>query len=54
MEDRVYSALRKSLNYAVTPAVVPVEDTLYYVEKALRALREESAEEFQQVTIRIL
>jgi hypothetical protein len=53
MEDTVYSALSKSLNYAVTPVVVPVEDTLYGVEKVIGALPEETAE-VQQETVRIL
>jgi hypothetical protein len=50
MEDIVYSALSKSLNYAVTTAVVPVEDTLYGVEKAIGVL----PEEVQQETVRTL
>jgi hypothetical protein len=50
-EDIVYLALSKSLNYAVTPAVVPIEGTLYCVEKALGALPEETAEEVQHETV---
>jgi hypothetical protein len=45
--------LSKGLNYAVTPAVVPV-DILCGVKKALGALPEEIAEEVRQETARIL
>jgi hypothetical protein len=45
--------LSRRLNYAVVPAIVPVEDILCGVEKAVGALPEETAEEVQE-TVRIL
>jgi hypothetical protein len=45
LEEAVFSALSKGLNYSVTPAVVPVEAILCGVEKARDALPEETAEE---------
>jgi hypothetical protein len=51
LEDTVDSALSKSLqNSAVTPVVVPIEDILYGVEKALDAL----PEEVQHETVMVL
>jgi hypothetical protein len=47
-------ALRIGLIYAVTPVVVPVEDTLCGVEKALDALPEGTAEKTRQETVRII
>jgi hypothetical protein len=35
LEDAAYSALSKGLNYAVSPAVLPIEDFLTSVEKAI-------------------
>jgi hypothetical protein len=35
LEDTAYSALGKGLNYAVSPAVLPIEDFLTGVEKAI-------------------
>jgi hypothetical protein len=35
LEDTAYSALGKGLNYAVAPAVLPIEDILSGVEKAI-------------------
>jgi hypothetical protein len=32
LEDSAYSALRKSMNYAVAPAVLPIDDILSGVE----------------------
>jgi hypothetical protein len=43
--DRVYSALRKGLNYAVILVVRPIEDILTRVEMALKLLPAEMAEE---------
>jgi hypothetical protein len=54
LEDAAYSALGKGLNYAVAPAALPIEDFLSGVEKAIRALPEEAAEEVRQETVRIL
>jgi hypothetical protein len=45
LEEAACSALSKGLNYAVTPAVLPIEDILCGVEKAVGALPEETAEE---------
>jgi hypothetical protein len=54
-EEAACSILSKGLNYAVTLAVVPVEDILRGgVEKAIGALPEETAEEVRQETIKIL
>jgi hypothetical protein len=44
----------EGLNFAVAPASVPVKDILCWVEKAIRALPEETAEEIRQETVRIL
>jgi hypothetical protein len=54
LEDAAYSALGKGLNYAVIPASLPIEDFLSGVEKAVRALPEEAADEVRQDTVRIL
>jgi hypothetical protein len=43
--DAVYLALRKGLNYAVVPAVRSIENILTRVEKALKFLPAEMAEE---------
>jgi hypothetical protein len=48
LEEADGSALSKGLNYAVAPAVLPVEDILCGVEKAVGALPEETAEEVRQ------
>jgi hypothetical protein len=53
MEDAVYLALSKGLNYAVAPALLPVED-ICRVEQVIGALPEEAAEEVWQETVRIL
>jgi hypothetical protein len=42
------------LNFSVSPSVLMVEDILCAVEKAIRALPEESAEEIRQETVRTL
>jgi hypothetical protein len=54
LEDAAYSTLGKGLNYAVAPVVLPIEDLLSGVEKAIGYLPEEAAEEVQQDTVRIL
>jgi hypothetical protein len=45
LEDAAYSALGKDLNYAVASVALPIEDFLSGVEKAVRTLPEEAAEE---------
>lgn len=50
----MYSALRKDLNHAVVPAVRPIEDILTRVEKALKLLPAELAEEATQKVVRII
>jgi hypothetical protein len=54
LEDTAYSALSKGLNYAVAPAVLPIEDFLSSVDKAVGSLPQETAEEVSQQTVRIL
>jgi hypothetical protein len=54
LDDAVYSALRKGLNYAVAPTVLPIEDIVTRVEKAIRTLPAETAEEARQEAVRIL
>jgi hypothetical protein len=54
LEEAAVSALGKGLNYAVTPGHMPVKDIICGVEKAIRALPIESAEEIRQETVRIL
>lgn len=50
----MYSALRKGLNYAVASAVRPIDDILTRVEKALKLLPAELAEEAMQKAVRII
>jgi hypothetical protein len=52
-DDAVYLALSKGLNYAVTPAVLPIED-ICRVEQVIGALPEEAAEEVWHKTVRVL
>jgi hypothetical protein len=54
LEEPACSALSKGLNYAVTSAVVPVENILCGLEKAIGILPEETGKEVRQETIRIL
>jgi hypothetical protein len=54
LEEAACSPLSKGLNFAVAPASVPVKDILCGVRRALEALPQETAEEIQQETIRIL
>jgi hypothetical protein len=54
LEEAACLALSKGLNFAVAPVSVPVKDILYGVEKAIVALLEQTAEEIQQETVRIL
>ncbi|KDR20397.1 hypothetical protein L798_04931 [Zootermopsis nevadensis] len=42
------------MNYAVAPTVLPIEDFLSGVERTVRSLPEEAAEEVRQETVRIL
>jgi hypothetical protein len=54
LEESAVSALSKGLNYAVAPSRVPVKDIICGVEKAIKTLPIESAEEIRQETVRIL
>jgi hypothetical protein len=45
LEDAAYSALGKGLNYAVSSVVLPIEDIVSSVEKAIDSLPEEAAKE---------
>jgi hypothetical protein len=54
LENAAHSALGKGLNYAVSPAVLPIEDFLTGVEKTIVSLPVEAAEEVRQETVRIL
>ena len=54
LDDTVYSALRKGLNYAVAPTVLPIEDILTGAEMAIKTLPAEMAEEARQETVRII
>jgi hypothetical protein len=54
LEDAAYSALSKGLNYAVSPAALLIEDFLTGVERAIRSLPVEVAEQVRQETVRIL
>jgi hypothetical protein len=49
LEEAAYSALSKELHYAVSPAGLPIEDILTGVERAIRSLPVEAAEEVRQV-----
>jgi hypothetical protein len=46
--------LQKCLNFAVTPRRPPIEDLLSGVEKAIRSLPSEMAEEARQESVRII
>jgi hypothetical protein len=52
MEEAAGLALSKGPNYAVTLAVLPVEDIVCRVEKMTGALSERTAEEVRQETVR--
>ena len=54
LEDGAASLLQKGLNFAVTPRHTPIEDILTGVEKAVRSLPVEKAEEARQETVRII
>ena len=54
LDEVIYSLLQKGLNYAVTPRTLPNEDLLTGVEKAVRSLPAEMAEEARQETVRII
>jgi hypothetical protein len=47
-------ALSKGLNYAVAPAVLPTEDIITGIEKAIHSLADEAAEEIRQETFRVV
>ena len=48
LDEGIYSLLQKGLNYAVTPQILPIEDLLTGVEKAVRSLPAEMAEARQE------
>ena len=54
LDDAVYSALWKGLNYAVAPTVFSIKDILTGVEKAIKSLPAETAEEARQEIVRII
>jgi hypothetical protein len=54
LPDGLSSLLEKGLNYAITPSTNPIEDTLAGIEKAIRDLPVEQAEEARQETVRII
>jgi hypothetical protein len=54
LRDAAYLTLGKVLNYALAPVVLPIEDFLRGVEKAIGFLSEEDAEEVRQETLRIV
>jgi hypothetical protein len=53
LEDAAYSSIGKVLKYAVAPKLLPIEDFLSRVEKAVGSLPEEAALEVRQETVRI-
>jgi hypothetical protein len=53
-EDAAYSPMGKGLNYAVSPAVLPIEDILTDVEKAIVSVPVEAAVEVREQTFRTL
>lgn len=54
LDHAMYSALCKCLNYGVAPAVLPIEDILSGVQKAVKSLPVYVSEEARQETVRIL
>jgi hypothetical protein len=54
LDDAVYSALQKGLNYTLAPTLLPIEDMLTGVEKAMKTLPAEKAEDVRQETVRII
>jgi hypothetical protein len=54
LNDGVYSLLQKSLNYAVIPRTIPIEDIIAGVEKAVQSLPVEMAEEAREENVRIM
>jgi hypothetical protein len=54
LDEGLSSLLQKGLNYAVTPRSIPMEDFLTGVEKAIKSLPVEKAEEARQETVRII
>jgi hypothetical protein len=49
LEEAAYCALSKGLNYTVAPRFIPINDILCGVEKAIRILPEDSAEEIRSL-----
>ena len=54
LDDGTISLLQKGLNYAVAPRAPPIEEMLTSIEKAVRALPMEQAEEARHESIRII
>jgi hypothetical protein len=54
LDDGEFSLLQKSLNYAVTPRAILIEDILTGVETAVQSLPVEMAEEARQENVRIM
>jgi hypothetical protein len=54
LDDATHSALVKGLNFAISSSILPIEDILRGVEKAVSTLRVENAEEVRYKTVRIL
>jgi hypothetical protein len=54
LDDGTFSLLQKGLNYAVAPQAPPIEEILVGIEKAVRSLPVEQAEEARQETVRII
>jgi hypothetical protein len=54
LDDGLSSLLQKGLNYAVPSRIIPIQDTLAGVEKAVQSLHVEMAEEVRQETVRII
>ena len=50
LDDALYSVLWTGLNYAVAPTVLPIQDILSGVEKAMKTLPADMAEEARQET----
>jgi hypothetical protein len=54
LDDGTFSLLQKGLNYAVAPRAPSIEEMLASIEKAVRALPVEQAEEARHELVRII
>ena len=54
LEEGTLSLLQKGLNYAVTPRATPIEEILVGIEKAVRSLPVEKAEEARHESVSII